>query len=166
MYIGDTCGGPTSGGSGNQGGGNSSGGFFSGFTLGIRAPGQSYRQCLSANSSNYSIGGVAGTDNFLLSNDAGQLLFGNSAEGSAGLLVWEGGSHSFEAGVGTVMTAGRRTASITSMNLGGVTGPAPRILAKTGAEKLAGWLSGAAELKMAADIGLAGAEAIGCLVPR
>ncbi len=141
-------------------------GNSSGFTLGIRAPGQSYRQCLGANSSNYSIGGVVGTDNFLLSNDATQLLFGNSAEGSAGLLVWEGGSHSFEAGVGTVMTAGRRTASITSMNLAGTTGPAPRILAKTGAGKLAGWLSGAAELKMAADIGLAGAEAIGCLVPR
>ncbi len=141
-------------------------GNSSGFTLGIRAPGQSYRQCLSANSSNYSIGGVVGTDNFLLSNDATQLLFGNSAEGSAGLVVWEGGSHSFEAGVGTVITAGRRTASITSMNLAGTTGPAPGILAKTGAEKLAGWLSGAAELKMAADIGLTAAEAIGCLVPR
>jgi hypothetical protein len=64
------------------------------------------------------------------------------------------------------MTAGRRTASITSMNLAGTTGPAARILAKTGAEKLAGWLSGAAELKMAADIGLTAAEAIGCLVPR
>lgn len=64
------------------------------------------------------------------------------------------------------MTAGRRTASITSMNLAGVTGPAPRVLAKTGAVELAGWLSGAAELKMAADIGLTGALAIGCLVPQ
>ncbi len=146
------------GGRGGAGGG--------GFTLGIRTPGQSYGQCLNANSSNYSIGGVLGTDNFLLSNDAAQLLFGNKADASAGLLVWEGGSHSFEAGVGTAMTAGRRTASITSMNLAGTTGPAPGILAKTGAEKLAGWLSGAAELKMAADIGLTGALSIGCLVPR
>jgi RHS repeat-associated protein len=138
----------------------------SGFTLGIRAPGQTYRQCLSANSSNYSLNTFTGTDNFLLSNDATGLLFGDGAEGSAGLLVWEGGSHSFEAGVGTVVTAGRRTASITSMNIAGKTGPAARILAKTGAEKLAGCLTGAAELKLAADLGLAGAEAIGCLVPR
>jgi RHS repeat-associated protein len=137
-----------------------------GFTLGVRAPGQSYRQCLNANSSNYSLNTFAGTNNFLLSNDVGQLLFGDRAEGSAGLLFSEGGSRSFGAGVGTVMTAGRRTASITSMNLAGTTGPAPRILAKTGAEKLAGWLSGAVELKMAADIGLTGALVIGCLFPR
>ena len=60
---------------------NSSGG---GFTLGVRAPGQSYRQCLNANSSNYSLNTFAGTNNFLLSNDVGQLLFGDRAEGSAG----------------------------------------------------------------------------------
>jgi hypothetical protein len=137
-----------------------------GFTLGVRAPGQTYRQCLNVNSSNYSLNTFAGTDNFLLGNDVAQLLFGNRAEGSAGLVFSHGGSLSFEAGVGTAMTAGRRTASITSMNLSGVTGPAPRILAKTGAEELAGWLSGAAELKMAADTGLTGAEAIGCIAHR
>ncbi len=141
-------------------------GNSSGFTLGIRAPGQSYRQCLNANSSNYSLNTFAGTDNFLLSNDVGQLLFGDRAEGSAGLLVSEGGSRSFEAGVGEVMTAGRRTASIPSLNIPGKTGPASRILAKTGAEKLAGWLTGVAEFKLAADLGLTAAEAIGCLVPR
>ncbi len=81
-------------------------------------------------------------------------------------MVWKGGSHSFKAGVGEVMTAGRRTASIPSLNIAGKTGPATRILAKTGAGKLAGWLTGAAELKLAADIGLTGAEAIGCLIPR
>src|SRR5262249_43934776 len=80
----------------------------SGFTLGIRAPGQTYRQCMSANSSNYSLNTFTGTDNFLLSNDVTGLLFGDRAEALAGLMVWEGGSHSFEAGVGTVMTAGRR----------------------------------------------------------
>jgi RHS repeat-associated protein len=143
-----------------------SAGFFSGWTFGVSAPNQTYKQCLNANSSNYSLNTFAGTDNFLLNNDVGQLLFGNSAEGSRGLLFFRGVSSTFEAGVGTVMTAGRRTASITSMNLAGTTGPAPRILAKTGAGELAGWLSGVAELKMAADVGLAGAEAFGCLVPR
>lgn len=135
-------------------------------TLGIRAQGQSYGGCLHANSANYSIGGVFGSDNLLLGNDVTELLFGSTSDASAGLAFWEGGSHSLEAGVGTVMTAGRRTASITSMNLAGVTGPAPRILARSGAEELVGWLSGAAELKLAVDIGLAGAEAIGCLIPR
>ncbi len=61
------------------------GGNNSGFTLGIRAPGQSYCQCLNANTSNYSVGGVVWTDNFLVSNDATGLLFGDRAEGSAGL---------------------------------------------------------------------------------
>ena len=64
------------------------------------------------------------------------------------------------------MTAGRRTASIPSLNIWGKTGRAVRILGKTGVEKLAAWLSGVAELKMATDIGLTGAEAIGCLLPQ
>ncbi len=145
---------------------NSSGGNTSGFTVGIRAPGQTYRQCLSANSSTYSLNTFTGTDTFLLSNDVSGLAFGDRAEASLGATAWEGGSRSFEAGVGEVMTAGRRTASIRSLNLAGKTGPAARILAKTGAEKLAGWLTGAAELKLAADIGLTAAEAIGCAIPR
>jgi len=95
-----------------------------------------------------------------------QILFGDGAEGSAGLLIWEGGSHSVEAGVGTVMTAGRRTSSIISMNLQGVRGRAPRILAKTGAGELVEWASGAAEFKMAGDLGLTGALVIGCLVSQ
>jgi hypothetical protein len=48
---------------------------------------------------------------------------------------------------------GRRTASAFDLNLAGTTGPAPAILAKTGAEKLAGWLIGVAELKFAGDVG-------------
>ena len=128
--------------------------------------------CMSANSGNYSINGVLpssaqnGATRLFLSNDASQLLFGDAGEGSAGLVVWEGGSRSFEAGVGQVMTAGRRTASIPSLNIWGKTGPAPRIPAKTGAEKLAGWLTGVAEIKMAIDVGATGAEAIGCLIPQ
>ena len=123
---------------------------------------------MAQNSGNYSIAGVSNIQNsggqFVLGNDVANLLFGNTGEGTAGLLVSEGGSRAFTAGVGTAMTAGRRTASITSMNLEGVTGRAPMILGKTGAEEIAGWLSGLAELKLAADAGLTGAEAIGCLI--
>ncbi len=143
-----------------------------GITLGVRAPGQSWSSCMAANSGNYSINGILpssmqnGATRLLLNNDAGQILFGDSSEGTAGLVVWEGGSRSVEGGVGEVMTAGRRTASIFDLNLSGRTGPAPKILAKTGTKKLAGFLTGAAELKMAIDAGLTGAAAIGCLIPQ
>ena len=143
-----------------------------GFTLGVRAPGQTWTQCMSSTSGTYSINGVLpsswqnGATSVLAGNDVSQILFGDSSEGSAGLLVWEGGSHSVEAGVGSVMTAGRRTASIMDLNLAGKTGPAARILGKTGAEKLAGFLTGVAEIKMAIDVGLTGAQAIGCAIHR
>ena len=125
---------------------------------------------MSANSGNYSIAGAFNLQSegakFALGNDVSQILFGNTAEGTGGLALWEGGSNSFEAGVGTVMTAGRRTASIMDLNLAGTTGPAPMILGKTGAEQAAGWLSGLAEIKMAIDVGLTGAQAIGCAIHR
>ena len=99
------------------------------------------------------------------SRDVG-ILFGDADE--AGLLLSgeEGASRSFAAGVGTVGTYGKRTATVFDLNLAGRTGPAPRILAKTGAEKIAGALSGIAEAKLALDVGLTGAEVIGCLIPR
>ncbi len=85
--------------------------------------------------------GQNGATRLFLSNDVAQLGFGDSSEGSAGFLVWEGGKRSIKAGVGQVMTAGRRTASIPSLNLTGTRGPAVRILGKTGAEAvlLASW---------------------------
>lgn len=55
------------------------------------------------------------------------------------------GSQSVKACVGKVMTAGRRTASIPALNIWHKTGPAARILSKTGAEKVAEWLSGVAD---------------------
>jgi hypothetical protein len=137
-----------------------------GFTLGVRQPGQSFSACMAANSGNYSISGVffGGKGQLIAGNDVANLAFGNASEGTAGLLFSEGGSKAFTAGVGTAMTAGRRSASITSLKLEGVTGRAPMILGKTGAEEIAGWLSGVAELKLAADVGLTGAEAIGCAI--
>jgi hypothetical protein len=141
-----------------------------GFTLGIRAPGQTYSQCLASNTGNYSIAGVFNIQNsagkFLAGNDAGNLLFGDVSEGQAGLLLSHGGASAVSAGVGTAGTFGRRTASIFDLNLSGTTGPAPTILGKTGAEEVAGVLSGIAEIKFAIDVGLTGAEAIGCAFHR
>jgi hypothetical protein len=62
-----------------------------------------------------------------------------------------------------VGTMGRRTASICDLNLSGVAGPAPAILAKTGAEKIAGVVSGLAEAKFAGDVGATGALMLGCI---
>ena len=62
------------------------------------------------------------------------------------------------------MTAGRRTASIFDLKLAGTTVPAPMILAKTGAEEIAGLLTGLAEIKMLTDVRLASAQTFGCAV--
>lgn len=57
-------------------------------------------------------------------------------------------------------------ASIFDLNLSGTTGPAPTILGKTGAAEVIGWVSGAFELKLAADIGATAAEALNCIGHR
>jgi|SRR5690349_17214527 len=136
--------------SGNSGGGGttqppSKPPADNGFTLGVRQPGQTWSNCMSATSGTYSINGVLpssaqnGATRLLASNDVSQILFGDSSEGSAGLVVWEGGTRSVEGGVGQAMTAGRRTASIMDLNLAGKTGPAARISAKL---VLKSWLDG------------------------
>jgi len=142
-----------------------------GFTLGIRAPGQTYKQCLAANSSTYSINNWLpsswqnGATKFALGNDVSGALFGDANEGTAGLLVGAGVGAA-PLGVGTAGTFGRRTASIFNLNLSGTTGPAPTILGKTGAAEVVGWVSGAFELKLAADIGATAAEALNCIGHR
>jgi RHS repeat-associated protein len=141
--------------------------LFSNWSWGVRGPNQTYRQCLAGNSGNYSLAGAFNQDSSAAKlaggNDVASLLFGDASEGQAGLLMWEGGSRSLAAGVGTVGTMGRRTASIFDLNLSGVTGPAPAILAKTGAEKVAAFASGAAEFKFALDTGATGSLMLGCL---
>ena len=142
-----------------------------GFTLGIRAPGQTYSQCLAANSGNYSVynwlpsSAQNGATKFALGNDVSGALFGDANEGTAGLLVGAGVGAA-PLGVGTAGTFGRRTASIFNLNLSGTTGPAPTILGKTGAAEVVGWVSGAFELKLAADIGATAAEALNCIGHR
>ena len=142
-----------------------------GFTLGIRAPGQTYSQCLAANSSTYSINNWLpssaqnGATKFALGNDVSNALFGDANEGTAGLVVGAGVAAA-PLGVGTAGTFGRRTASIFDLNLSGTTGPAPTILGETGAAGVVGWGSGAFELKLAADIGATAAEALNCIGHR
>lgn len=92
-------------------------------------------------------------------------LFGNAAEGAPGLLVGAGVAAA-PLGVGEAGTFGRRTASIFDLNLSGTTGPAPTILGETGAAGVVGWVSGAFELKLAADIGATAAEALNCIGHR
>src|SRR2546426_12293837 len=55
-------------------------GNSSGFTLGIRAPGQTFNQCLVANAKNYSAGGVfaLSTNTDLGTGFVGQLVGGNT----------------------------------------------------------------------------------------
>jgi hypothetical protein len=149
----------------------SSVGANNGFTLGIRAPGQTYSQCLAANAGNYSVynwlpsSAQNGATKFALGNDVSGALFGDANEGTAGLLVGAGVGAA-PLGVGTAGTFGRRTASIFNLNLSGTTGPAPTILGKTGAAEVVGWVSGAFELKLAADIGATAAEALNCIGHR
>jgi RHS repeat-associated protein len=152
-------------------GGNGSQDPNNGFTLGIRAPGQTYSQCLAANSANYSVynwlpsSWQNGGTQFALGNDVSGALFGNASEGTAGLLVGAGAGAA-PLGVGEAGTFGRRTASIFDLNLSGTTGPAPTILGETGAAGVVGWVSGAFELKLAADIGTTAAEALNCIGHR
>jgi RHS repeat-associated protein len=138
------------------------------FTLGVRQPGQSLQACLSQNRSNYSIAGLFNIQNsvgqFVLGNDLASLFFGDFSEGATSLGISESATKLFTASIGIPSTVGRRTASIISLNIKGITGPAPTVLGKTGAEKIADWLVGLGELKLAGDAGFTAAEVIGCLI--
>lgn len=149
-----------------------------GLTLGVRAPGQTYGACMAANANTYSIGGatelavnVATGTNSNISQTT-SIVTGNGITG----LIFEGpGAGDLLSaagyGAGSPLTYGRRTSSIMSLNLAG-NGGLPQALGSTGAQdffQAAGkWLNfGLDEAdKFAVDTGLAGAEAIGCAIPR
>jgi hypothetical protein len=161
-----------------------------GFTLGIRAPGQSFKQCLVANANNYSIGGAAelaanvatGTNTSYSSNPAVSAFTGNTitgiisaasgnAQDAASLAATQLPTR-ISQGMGSTLTYGRRTSEVISLNLAGRGGLPKALGSSTGALKsLLGDAEkllklGAGELKDAADVGLAAAEAIGCAIPR
>ena len=168
-----------------------SGGNTSGFTFGIRAPGQSFNQCLVQNAKNYSIGGVAdlagltsvvGAPN-LGTSTTRQIFAGNTFTGAYAALAGSFEDLATTAGtstpnllnsaMGSTTTFGRRTSNILALNLVGK-GGLPQALSSSsgGLKSLLGVASKAfnlgleASFKAAIDAGLAGAEVIGCLVPR
>ena len=162
--------------------GNSSGSF----TLGIRAPGQTFNQCLVANAKNYSAGGVfaLSTNTNIGTGFVGQLVGGNTftslyagLAGSAEDAVGVAGTSSpdlLNAGIGTVTTFGRRTSNILSLNLAG-SGGLPSALSPATTAGTKSFLSSVskvfnlgldASLKAAGDLGLFGAEIIGCSIHR
>jgi len=149
-----------------------------GFTLGIRAPGQTWSQCMAANANTYSIGGATeltvnvatGTSSNI--SQTTSIVTGNGITG----LIFEGpGAGDFlnaaGNGAGSALTYGRRTSDIMSLNLAG-SGGLPQALGSTGAQgffETAGqWLNlGLDEAeKFGVDAGLAGAEAFNCAIQR
>jgi hypothetical protein len=169
-------------GGGGCGPGGTGGG---GFTLGIRAPGQTFNQCMVANSKNYSAGGVfalsTGTD--VGTGTAGQLLAGNTFTGLYAAFAGSGSDAAAAAatsapdlvngGIGTAITYGRRTTSLISLNLAGKGGVPQALSSSSGG--VSGFLGSAskalnlgldASLKAAIDAGLGLAEAVGCTMHR
>lgn len=149
-----------------------------GFTLGSRAPGQTWSQCMRTTVNTYSIGGAAeltvnvatGTNSNI--SEKTSIVTGNGITS----LFFEGpGTGDFltaaSHGAGSPLTIGKRTSDIMSLNLAGK-GGLPKALGSTGAkgflETAGKWLNlGLDEAeKFAVDAGLAGAESINCAIPR
>jgi RHS repeat-associated protein len=152
-----------------------------GFTLGIRAPGQTFNQCLVQNARNYSIGGafdlVAGTS--IGTSYAVQVPAGNQFGGLYSALAGSLGDATtwaatqtpdiLNSAIGSTTTFGRRTSNILALNLAGK-GGLPQALSSSsgGLKSFLGSASKAlnlgldASVKAAIDAGLFGAEIIGC----
>jgi len=157
----------------------------SGFTLGIRSRGQTFNQCMVRNAANYSVGGVfdVAVGTTIGNSTAGQVLAGNTftglysaLAGSAADAAKVGGTAApdlLNSAISSPLTFGRRTSNILSLNLAGK-GGLPQALSSSsgGLKSLLGYASKAlnlgldASLKAAGDLGLLGAEIIGCSVYR
>ena len=159
-----------------------------GFTLGVRAPGQTWSNCMSANANTYSMGGAAeltinvatGTSTSVSSNPLVSTFTGN---GVSGLLFGEGTDAAqtgltsapdlINAGMGTVTTYGRNSTNIMALNIAG-SGGAPQALSSA-SSSVGGFLESASSVfslgmsaayRWGVDVALTGAEAIGCSIPR
>ena len=156
-----------------------------GFTLGVRVPGQTFNQCMVANATNYSAGGAfdltAGTS--IGNSTAGQILAANAFTGLYSALNGSAGDAATAAGttapdllnsaMGSTLTFGRRTSNILALNLAGKGGlPLALSSSSGGLKSLLGSTSKAlnlgldASLKAAGDLGLFGAEIIGCSIHK
>jgi len=166
-----------------SGGGGSTGGkvtLANNFTLGIRAPGQPFNGCMQANAGNYSLLGVADfavnangqiANNFWLGFTPASNTITNVYNAATGSLtsLFQAGPGIVTAGMGTVVTSGRRTSSIMSLNLPGTPGgPKGGFPALGPAPSNAGQAAKAAAgaLKLAVDAGFFLAEGVGCLIDR
>ena len=154
----------------------------------MRAPRQTYGQCMSQTANNYSMGGAAelsvnvatGTSTSYSSNPVvstftgngvSGLLFGNTVDAAqAGVTS---APDLVSAGMGTVTTYGRNSTEIMALNVAR-SGGAPQALSSA-SRGAGGFLESASSFfslglkagtRWAIDIGLTGAEAIGCAIPR
>jgi hypothetical protein len=151
-------------------------------TLGIRASGQTWKNCMSANANTYSIGGsvqlaanvafkknASISSNTLVSavtgNSINTFFFGSSADAGAGMAVNSPGLVS--TAMGSSITYGRNSTQIMALNIARA-GGAPQALsqASSGVKALLGKAGNVLSLGMsfatrtAVDIGFTGAEAI------
>jgi len=156
-------------------------------TLGLRQPGQSFNQCMLTNSGSYSVAGAADfifgangqiSENSLVgftpaSNSVTQVynaIVGDPMSALQTMFGW--GASAIRGGMGTTLTFGRRTSSITSLNFngtpGGSTGGTPALgqAPSNASTAQANNAARAASWKLGADIGFFLAEVVGCLGPE
>jgi RHS repeat-associated protein len=157
--------------------------------IGMRAPGQTFGQCMSQNANTYSIGGsvelainvASGTSSSVSSytpvsaivgNNINTFLFGGSADAGGSMASYAPGL--INSAMGSATTFGRRTTSIMSLNLLGTPGGPPLALgqATAPAKAFLGKVGNALSLgmkfttKLAVDAAFTGAEAINCAIPQ
>lgn len=155
--------------------------------LSIRAPGQSFGQCMGANANTYSLGGageLALDDLFNKNTSYSSTTLGKFAAGnSISSLLWGSAGDTAQtaatstpslvnAAMGSPLTYGRRTTDIFDLNLLGK-GGVPQALS-SGARDVKSFLGDLdnvlnlgmdATTKLGIDTAFTGAEAIGCGIP-
>ncbi len=157
------------------------------FTLGVRAPNQTFKQCMQQNANTYSIGGsvelaadVAFNKNTSISsytsavtgNSINTFFFGSSSDAAAGMAA--DSPSLVSTAMGSATTFGRRTSTIMSLNLAGTAGGPPLALSRAsgGVQAALGKVGNVLSLGMsfatrtAVDVGFTAAEAINCSVPQ
>ena len=155
------------------------------FTIGIKAPGQTFKPCMQQHADTYSIGGateltinvVTGTNTSVSSstlasavtgNNINTLFFGSTAGAAASMAA--NAPSLVSTAMGSPLSFGRRTADIMSLNLWGIRGGPPLALSSAagGVKSFLGSMGRALSLgmdfttKLGVDTALTGAEAIGC----
>ena len=145
--------------------------------LGIRAPNETFAQCMERNASHYSFAGLLdlGFGTEFSPNVLGSAVLGNTFTGL--YYSFAGSTTPFNqiatgvsfapnivsSAMGSTLTYGRRTASIMSLNVSGKGGLPRALSSASGATK--GLINTLGYFKLAADASFTIAEAAGCLGP-